>query len=105
MAQAKTPTPETEELMNELAALRKDFGALAKELRNLGESKSEALSAKAAERVVALKSAGERQVEKAGEVAERAVHEAQGYAREHPATTLAATAVLGFIVGALTARR
>jgi ElaB/YqjD/DUF883 family membrane-anchored ribosome-binding protein len=106
MAQSKSRSaPETENLANELAALREDFGALARDLKSLAQARGESLSDKTAERVVALKAAGERQVAKAGELAGKATREAEGYVREHPAATVAASAVLGFVIGAIAARR
>jgi ElaB/YqjD/DUF883 family membrane-anchored ribosome-binding protein len=103
MAQSKSP--ETDALASELAALRKDFGALAQDLKAIIETRSDSISEKTAERVVALKSAGERQVAKAAKVAENAAHDAEDYVREHPAGTIAAATMLGFLLGAIAARR
>lgn len=103
MAQSKSP--ETEALANELAALRKDFGALAKDLRAIVEARTDSISDLTADRMVALKSAGERQVARATKLAENAAHDAEDYVREHPAGTIAASAVLGFLIGAIAARR
>lgn len=102
---AQTKSPEAEALAGELAALRKDFGALTKDLKAIVEARSDSISDKTAERVVALKSAGERQVAKASKMAETAAHDAEEYVREHPAGTIAASAVLGFLIGAIAARR
>ena len=105
MAQAKTTTRDTDDLMKEVAALREDFAALTKELGALARSEKDALSARAADRVVALKAAGERRLEEANEIATKAAEEAAGIVRKNPAASVAAASVVGFIVGALTARR
>jgi ElaB/YqjD/DUF883 family membrane-anchored ribosome-binding protein len=105
MAQAKQSARDTEDLMKEVAALRDDFGALTRELKALAHAESDNLTAKAADRVVALKASGERRLEEAGDIAAKAAEEATGVVKTHPAASVAAASVLGFIVGALTSRR
>lgn len=105
MAQAKQTTPDTDALMKEVEALRKDFGALTQELKSLAQDSSESLSARAADRVVALKTKGERQLEEASALAGKAAEDASDYVKKKPATSMAGAAALGFVVGALTARR
>lgn len=105
MAQAKTPARDTDDLMKEVAALREDFGALTQELKALARAEGERVSAKAADRVVALKAAGERHLDEANELAAKAADEASGFVREHPAASVAAASAIGFVIGALTARR
>jgi len=105
MAQAKQTAIDTEDLMKEVSDLREDFGALAQELKALAHSEREALSSKAADRIVALKASGERRLEEAGELATQAAQEATGFVKKHPAASIAASAALGFVVGALTSRR
>lgn len=105
MAQAKQNTRDTEDLMKEVAALREDFGAIAKELKSLAGAERDNMSSKAAERVVALKSAGERRLEDASEMATNAAHGASDFVKDHPATSIAGAAALGFLFGALTSRR
>lgn len=105
MAQAKQTTRDTEDLMKEVAALRDDFGALTRELKTLARSETEALSSKAADRVVSLKASGERRLEQANEMAAKAADEAAGFVKTHPAASVAASAAIGFVVGALSARR
>lgn len=105
MAQAKQPARDTDDLMKEMAALRNDFGALTKELQALARAQGEQMSAKAADRVVALKAAGERHLDEASEIATRAADEAAGFVKKHPAGSVAAASLAGFIIGALTARR
>lgn len=105
MAQAKQAARETEDLMKEVAALREDFGALAQELKALSHTESETLSSKAADRVVALKASGERRLEEASDIATKVAKEAGGFVKDNPAASIAATAALGFVVGALTSRR
>ncbi len=105
MAQAKQTARDTDDLMKEVAALREDFGALTKELKALARAETDHLSTRAAERVVALKASGERRLEEANEIAAKAAEEATGFVKTHPAASVAAASVLGFIVGALTARR
>lgn len=105
MAQAKQTARDTDDLMKEVAALREDFGALTKELKALASAETEALSSKAADRVVALKATGERRLEEANALAAKAAEEASGFVKTHPAASVAASAALGFVVGALTSRR
>ncbi|MCB1348115.1 MAG: DUF883 family protein [Maritimibacter sp.] len=105
MAQANQTTPNTDDLMKEVAALRADFASLTKELGTLARAEKEALTAKAADRVVALKAQGERRLEEANELATRAAEEAAGIVRTHPAASIAAASAIGFIIGSLTARR
>ena len=91
MAQAKQTTPDTDDLMKEVAALREDFGALTKELKALAAAETQALSNKAADRVVALKASGERRLEEANELATKASEEATGFVKTHPAASVAAS--------------
>lgn len=105
MSTAKQPARDTEDLMKEVETLRADFAALTKELGALVRSEKEALTARAADRVVALKATGERKLEEANAIAAKAAEEAAGIVRTHPAASIAAASAVGFIIGSLTARR
>lgn len=105
MATTKTAENDTPDLAAELAELRDAFAKMTKDFKAMAADKAEGAAATAAERVVSLKAAGERQVEKVAEGAKDIASKAESYVQEHPATTIAASAALGFFIGALFARR
>ena len=63
------------------------------------------LGEKASDRVVALKDAGEHQLDMAKRYAVDAGRAAETTVREHPGYAVAGAAALGFLLGALTLRR
>lgn len=101
----KTKADETERLRKEFDNLREDFMSLTRELRSYAQNEERALGERASERVVSLKSAGERQYETAKHYAVDAAKTAETTVREHPAYAVAGAAVLGFLVGAFAVRR
>jgi len=106
MAHTKTKLhhDDTDRLREEFDTLRSDFQSLARELRSFARHEEEALEGKASDRVVALKTAGEHQLELAKRYAADAGKAAEKTVREHPGYAVAGAAAVGFLLGALTLR-
>lgn len=124
---ARATQPSTADLKREFDSLKKDFGALTRELRAFAEAQERSLARRASEgareagsmaaetmdaavdsiRDAAgnLRDSGEQHVQRLREIAEQAGAGAEEMVRERPGATLAGAAALGFLVGALTARR
>lgn len=104
-AKEKIENVEYERLRNEFENLRSDFLSLTRELRSYARHEERALAEKANDRVVALKSAGEQQLDLAREYVIEGAETAENMVREHPAYAVAGATALGFLLGAFTARR
>jgi len=104
-AKEKIQHDEYDRLRAEFDTLRDDLASLAGELKSFARDKEQTLADRTNERVVALKSAGEHQLELARTYALDAAKSAEKTVREHPAYAVAGAAALGFLLGAITLRR
>lgn len=93
------------DVKSEIETLRADFASLAAEVNNLVKAQTEAAKEGAAERVVELKSAGQRELEKVGAAATKSAEDAEQFVKANPAGSVAGAAAIGFALGALLARK
>ena len=96
---------DSEHLREEFDNLRADFASLARELKSYAEQSGRTLEDSTSDRVVALKTAGERQFESAKGYALDAAKAAEDGVRAHPGYAVAGAAALGFLLGAFTMKR
>ncbi|MCB1391104.1 MAG: DUF883 family protein [Rhodobacteraceae bacterium] len=113
---ARATQPSTADLKRDFDALKADLGALTNELRAFAQAQERSLSQRATQTAQAaangvlgategLRESGAQQVQNLRALAEQATSGAEDLVREHPAGTVAGAAALGFLVGALAARR
>ena len=96
----KHQNDETERLREEFDRLRTDFSSLARELKSYAEHEERVLGDMTSDRVVALKKAGEHQLDLAKRYAADAGRVAETTVRDHPGYAVAGAAALGFLLGA-----
>jgi ElaB/YqjD/DUF883 family membrane-anchored ribosome-binding protein len=101
----KIQKDDTEQLRREFDNLREDFVSMARELKSYAGHQGRSVEEAASDRVVALKSVGERQLEAAKSYAVDAAKAAEEGVRAHPGYSVAGAAALGFLLGVVTARR
>ncbi len=124
---ARTTQPSTADLKREFDSLKADLGGLAKELRAYAASQERSLGQRAADtasatagtmrdaagtmrdNVSTLRDAvlerGDEQLQSLRAFAETAAGNAEDMVRQHPGSTVAGAAAVGFLIGALMARR
>ncbi|GAB1378862.1 DUF883 C-terminal domain-containing protein [Pararhodobacter aggregans] len=124
---ARATQPSTADLKRDFDALKADLGNLTKELRAFAQAQERSLSQRATETAQAaangvvgtaqaaangflgategLRETGAQQAQNLRSLAEQATSGAEELVREHPAGTVAGAAAIGFLVGALAARR
>ena len=95
----------TAEMRRDFDALRKDVSALTDVMKQYATLQESNLRAAANDRIVSLKSAGEDQLDELRQRAEQTAADAQEMVRKNPGYSVAGAAAIGFIIGALTARR
>ena len=107
MAHRKTKLPhdDTENLREEFDRLRTDFTSLARALKAYAGNEDKLLGDMTGDRVVALKKAGEHQLDLAKRYAADGARVAEKSVREHPGYAVAGAAALGFLLGAYALRR
>jgi len=104
-SKSKIRTDEYDRLHADFDILRDDFQSLAQELKAFAQHEEHMLGDRASERVVALKAAGEQQLELAKTYAFDAAKGAEDTVRRHPGYAVAGAATLGFLLGAIALRR
>jgi len=104
-SKVKIQKDESQRLREEFDTLRADFVSLARELKSYAEHEGRGLEDTASDRVVALKSVGERQFEAAKGYAVDAAKAAEEGVRAHPGYAVAGAAAVGFLLGAFTTHR
>ena len=104
-AKSKLHTDDFDRLRTECETLCGDVALLVQDLKTFARAEERSLADRAGERVVALKSTGEQQLDLAKARARDAAQAAEKTVREHPGYAVAGAAALGFLIGALTLRR
>ncbi len=108
MARSDTPTtknPSTEDLAEQLEALRSDVSALATTMADLGRASGARLGEAARERVERAGDLAQSGVDAARARAQQLEHQANDFVTRQPATALGIAAGVGFLVGMMTSRR
>lgn len=95
----------TADVKAELETLRADFSSLTAEVNKLVKVQTAAAKDGASERVVELKSAGKREMDKVGELASQSAEDAEKFVKANPAGSVAGAAAVGFVLGALMSRK
>ncbi|PWE28001.1 hypothetical protein [Pararhodobacter marinus] len=113
---ARASQPSTAQLKREFDALKADLGALAHEMRAYAQAQESSLSSRAQAKAntaadaargaaESLFSGADHQFQHIRQFAESAAGGAEDMVRERPAAIVAGAAAIGFLVGALAARK
>ncbi|MDO5758199.1 MAG: hypothetical protein Q4P24_11935 [Rhodobacterales bacterium] len=105
MAQAKLTTPDSEDLQDQIAALRKDIGAITETLTLMAKAQGNEMSDAARRRFDDVRARGTDAVSTAQSQANALNAQAQEFVQDKPALSLGMAAALGFVVGILSTSR
>lgn len=98
------PSEAGEDVREQLAALRSDVAGLTSALGEYAKAQKDAMQTRASAGLEALKDAGRTGLKVTGEKALEAKASAENMVRENPASALAISAGLGFVLGMLSRR-
>lgn len=106
MAQTKLTTPDSDDLQDQIAALRKDIGTITDTLTQMAKAQGNDLSDAAQKRFDEVRARGSDALSNAQSQANALNAQAHEFVQDKPALSLGMAAALGFVVGILsTARR
>ncbi len=102
-AKANTPTKtDTDDVADQMAALRADISALTETLSELAQGKGIELSDAAKKQLAAANSAAADKADLAKDHAEQLQSQANEFIRTQPATAVGIAAAVGFFIGMMT---
>ncbi len=105
MATNKVTTPDSDDLQDQIATLRKDIGAITETLGQMAKSQRDNMTDAAQKRFDEARARGADAVSAAQAQANALNAQAHDFVQEKPALSLGMAAALGFVVGILSTSR